>query len=290
MNIAIVTDSGSGLTKEEARSKGIFYLPLQIVIQDKMFLDGENIYVEEVYEYLRKGEMPTTSMPPMGFMEDLFRQLKMDGYDEIIAIPLTAGLSSTSSVMHAVAKECDIPLRIIEIYTTCHVQRYVSECAVQLVKQGVCAEVIERRLQESIARSETLIIPDDLQHLKRGGRLTPLAAALGGLLKIKPILRLDGLSAGKIDVFDKVRTMSKAQQKAVSTFKDKALDSSYMLSVLHSGSPMEGEKLKCLMEAAFPGLDLYFGLIGAVISAHTGLGCLGIQYIKKVEGINEISA
>lgn len=286
MKIAIVTDSGSGLTKQEATQKGIFYLPLQIVIKDNMYLDGENINVEEIYEYLRQGDMPTTSMPPMGLMEELFRKLKKDGYEEIIAVPLTSGLSSTSSIMQAVAKECDMKMHVIETYTTCNVQKYLSECAIQLVNQGHTSEEIIHRLEASAADSETLIIPDDLQHLKRGGRLTPLAAALGGLLKIKPILRLDGSSSGKIDVFDKVRTMSKAQNKAVMTFKEKALDDSYTLTVLHSGSPVEGEKLKNLMEETFPGLDLYFGLIGAVISAHTGLGCLGIQYIKKVEGIS----
>lgn len=286
MKIAIVTDSGSGLSKQEATQKGIFYLPLQIVIKDNMYLDGENINVEEIYEYLKNGEMPTTSMPPMGLMEELFHQLKQDGYEEVIAVPLTSGLSSTSSIMQAVAKECDLKMHVIETYTTCNVQKYLSECAIQLVEQGLTSEEIVRRLEASAADSETLIIPDDLQHLKRGGRLTPLAAALGGLLKIKPILRLDGLSSGKIDVFDKVRTMSKAQNKAISTFKDKGLDDSFTLTVLHSGAPVEGEKLKNLMEEAFPGLDLYFGLIGAVISAHTGLGCLGIQYIKKVEGIN----
>lgn len=286
MKIAIVTDSGSGLTKQEATQKGIFYLPLQIVIKDNMYLDGENINVEEIYEYLRQGDMPTTSMPPMGLMEELFRKLKKDGYEKIIAVPLTSGLSSTSSIMQAVAKECDMKMHVIETYTTCNVQKYLSECAIQLVNQGHTSEEIIHRLEASAADSETLIIPDDLQHLKRGGRLTPLAAALGGLLKIKPILRLDGSSSGKIDVFDKVRTMSKAQNKAVMTFKEKALDDSYTLTVLHSGSPVEGEKLKNLMEETFPGLDLYFGLIGAVISAHTGLGCLGIQYIKKVEGIS----
>ena len=134
-----------------------------------------------------------------------------------------------------------------------------------------------------MAHSGTLIIPNDLQHLKRGGRLTPLAAALGGLLKIKPILKLDEGSQGKIDVFDKVRTMSKAMSKAVTTFQEAKLDDTYTLTVLHSGSEEEGLKLKTLMEEAFPGMDLYFGLIGAVISCHTGLGCLGIQYIRKVK-------
>lgn len=285
MKIAIVTDSGSGLTKQEANDLGIHYLPLQIIIQDKMYLDGENIRVEEIYEYLKNGEMPTTSMPPMGLMEELFHELKAEGYEEVIAVPLTSGLSSTSSIMQAVAKECGMKLHVMETYTTCNIQQYIARSAKKLVDLGLDSDTIIARLQASIDQSETLIIPDDLQHLKRGGRLTPLAAALGGLLKIKPILRLDAASAGKIDVFDKVRTMSKAQSKAVATFREVDIDDSYTLTVLHSGSPVEAEKLKNLMEEAFPGVELYFGLICAVISAHTGLGCQGIQYIKKVEGL-----
>lgn len=283
MKIAVVTDSGSGLTKQQADELGIFYLPLQIIIQDKMFLDGENITVEEIYEYLRNGEMPTTSMPPMGLVEELFTQLKEEGYEAVIAVPLSQGLSSTSSIMQAVAKEHDVKLHIIESYTTCNIQRYLAESAIKLVQQGLDLDTICERLNASAADSGTLIIPDDLQHLKRGARLTPLAAALGGLLKIKPILRLDRESEGKVDVYDKVRTMSKAQSKAISTFQEHGLTTEYTLTVLHSGAPQEGEKLKAMMEEAFPGLDLYYGLIGAVISAHTGVGCLGIQYIRKVE-------
>lgn len=283
MKIAVVTDSGSGLTKQQADELGIFYLPLQIIIQDKMFLDGENITVEEIYEYLRNGEMPTTSMPPMGLVEELFTQLKEEGYEAVIAVPLSGGLSSTSSIMQAVAKEHDVKLHIIESYTTCNIQRYLAESAIKLVHQGLDLDTVCERLNASAADSGTLIIPDDLQHLKRGGRLTPLAAALGGLLKIKPILRLDRESEGKVDVYDKVRTMSKAQSKAISTFQEHGLTTEYTLTVLHSGAPQEGEKLKAMMEEAFPGLDLYYGLIGAVISAHTGVGCLGIQYIRKVE-------
>ena len=94
---------------------------------------------------------------------------------------------------------------------------------------------------------------------------------------------MDRESEGKVDVYDKVRTMSKAQSKAISTFQERGLNEAYTLTVLHSGAPKEGEKLKAMMEEAFPGLDVYYGLIGAVISAHTGVGCLGIQYIHKVE-------
>lgn len=283
MKIAVVTDSGSGLSEKEARRKGLYYLPLQIIVNDDMYLDGVDIQVEELYEMLKRGEMPTTSMPPMGHIEALFEELKEKEYEAVIAVPLTAGLSSTASVLQAAAKRCDLALYMVECYSTCNLQCYLAESAKLLADQGYAAQEIVSRLEASVASSDTLIIPDDLQHLKRGGRLTPLAAALGGLLKIKPILKLDAESEGKIDVYEKVRTMSKAMTKAVATFQEAKLDDSYRLVVLHSGAPEAGEKLKALMEEAFPGVELYYGLIGAVISAHTGLGCLGIQYMKKVE-------
>ena len=285
MKIAVITDSGSGLTKQQANELGIYYLPLQIIVNDNMYLDGENITVEEIYDFLRNGEMPTTSMPPMGIMEEVFHEIKTQGYEAAIAVPLTSGLSSTCSVMQACAKRYDMPLHVIETYTTCNIQRYLSLAAKKLVEQDLALEEIVERLKDSAANSNTLIMPDDLQHLKRGGRLTPLAAALGGLLKIKLILQLNETSQGKVDVFDKVRTASKAQQKMLDTFQAANLDDTYTLTCLHSGAPEAGEKLKELMQAAFPGLDIYYGLIGAVISAHTGLGCLGIQYIKIVKGL-----
>lgn len=283
MKIAVVTDSGSGLTKQQAEQLGIYFLPLQIMIQDNMFLDGENITTEEIYEYLRNGEMPTTSMPPVGLVEELFAQLKEEGYDAVIAIPLSSGLSSTSSMIQASAKAHDVNLHCVETYSTANIQKYLTECAKKLVDDGHSLDTILQRLQASVEDSGTLIIPDDLQHLKRGGRLTPIAAALGGLLKIKPILHVDSESKGKVDVFDKVRTMSKAQAKAIATFQEHGLNEEYTLTMLHSGVPEEGDKMKAMMEETFPGLELYYGLIGAVISVHTGVGCLGIQYIRKVD-------
>lgn len=285
MKIAVITDSGSGLTKQQANDLGIFFMPLQVIVNDHMYLDGENITTDEINQFLKNGDMPTTSMPPMDIMEEVFHEIKQQGFDAAIAVPLTSGLSSTSSVMHACAKRLELPLTIIETYTTCNIQRYLTISAIELVRQGIELDEICNRLRESVASSNTLIIPDDLQHLKRGGRLTPLAAALGGLLKIKPILQLNESSSGKVDVYDKVRTMSKAQQKILETFQEAKLDDSYTLTCLHSGAPVEGAKLKEQMEALFPGVELYYGLICPVISAHTGLGCLGIQYIKKVKGV-----
>lgn len=285
MKIAILTDSGTGMSQEEAHAQGIYFLPLQILHNDTQYLDGVSIALSKVYDFLHKGEDLTTSMPPMALIESSLQHMKDDGCDEIIVIPITSGLSSTASIIQAAAKANDIKVHIIDCYSTCNNQRYLAESAKKLADKGIAVDEIVKRLKDSVACSNTLIIPDDLQHLKRGGRLTPVAAALGGLLKIKPILQLNEKSGGKIDVFDKVRTMSKAQQKAIDTFNQEGIGEDYMMTVLHTDVEEEGIALRSKVEEAFANRHMTFGCIGAVISVHTGIGCLGMQYIKRVEGL-----
>lgn len=288
--IAVLTDSGTGLTQQEAHDLGLYYLPLQVLLEDKQYLDGISIQLREVYDLLAQQAKMTTSMPPIGLVEATLQKIKEDGCNTIICIPITSGLSSSMSLITTAAQEADIKLYMIDCYSTCFIQRYLAQCAKQLVSQGLAAEVIAKRLQEAVAFSNTLILPDDLQHLKRGGRLTPVAAALGGLLKIKPLLQLNQACEGKIDVFDKVRTMSKAQEKAIHTFIDEHVDDTYICACIHTDAMEAGKALCDKMRNALPHTDIYFGYIGAVISVHTGIGCLGIQYIKKVEGCNYSAA
>ncbi len=281
---AVLTDSGTGLTQKEAQEAGLFFLPLQVLHEDRQYLDGVSIQLHEVYDLLKQQAKLTTSMPPIGLVEETLTKIKEAGYDSIICIPITSGLSSSMALIQATAEEIGIKVHLIDCYSTCYLQRYLAMCAKQLADQGIAAEEIVKRLNDSIASSNTLIIPDDLQHLKRGGRLTPVAAALGGLLKIKPLLQLNQSCEGKIDVYDKVRTMSKAQEKAINTFVNEHVDGDYICSCLHTDALEAGNALKEKLQAALPNTEIYFGYIGAVISVHTGIGCLGIQYMKKVAG------
>lgn len=283
MKIAVVCDSGSALNENNAKDHGIFFLPLQILVGDERYLDGVNIQTAQVYQFLSEGIMPTTSLPPMALMEELFTNLKNDGYDAIIAVPLTSGLSSTSEVMYTCAKNIGIEMHVVEIYTTCYLQGYIAIQIKKLVDKGLEIKEILDIAQQHIGQSNTLIIPDDLQHLKRGGRLTPLAATLGGLLKIKPILQLNRLSSGKIDVYDKVRTMKKAQNRAIETFVQQGVDETYLITCLHTNAPEEAQAMGEQLRTLFPKNEIIIDLIGAVISVHTGLGCVGIQFIKKFE-------
>ncbi|MDF9825120.1 DegV family protein with EDD domain [Breznakia sp. PF5-3] len=282
MKIAVITDSGSGLNKDQAEAMGIHFLPLQIIDDEQVYLDGYDTTCEEIFQMIRDGKMMKTSLPPVGMVEDLFHKLKKEGYDHGIFVPLTSGLSSTMQNVKMLADNNDFDLTCIECHTTCYIQQYIAKAAKQLVDEGKDLEEILERLNNSIENSNTLIIPDDLDHLKRGGRLTPLAAALGGMLKIKPVLKLNKTSEGKIDTFSKVRTMSKAMKMAVDTFADEGIMDDYEVVVLHTDAKETAEELRDLYFGKYPNNDNVFGFIGPVISVHTGVGCLGLQYIKKV--------
>ena len=282
MKTAIITDSGSGLSEEQAKKLGIYYLPLQVMNGAETLLDGVNLDQPLIYKLLHEEAELSTSQPPIGILETVVNEIKEAGYEEAVAITICSGLSSTMSTLQARCKYMDLPLHAVDTFTTCYIEQYLAVSAKQLADKGFNGEAIKQKLEASIAHSNTLVIPDDLQHLKRGGRLTPLAAALGGLLKIKPILKLNESSEGKIDVYAKVRTMSKALQSTVDTFKEEQLDEHDILYILHTDAEDQCLAFGELMKEAFPNTEIIFDHIGPVISVHTGIGCMGAQYVRKV--------
>ena len=286
MKIAVVTDSGTGWTMEQARALGLYYLPLQVKCGDEEFLDGVDLTVSELYARLKRGEMPTTSMPPVGKVEALFEELKQEQVDHVIAVPLTSGISYTAEMIQAAAHRAEMPLTLIDPYTTVNIQGYLALCAHQLAQQGVEPAEIERRLKACVEHSNSLLVPDDLHHLKRGGRLTPLAATLGSMLKIKPLLQLNPGTAGRVDVLEKVRTMSRALSRMADVAQDEGFDpKTYELTVLDSEAEEGAQQMMHLLEERFPGVQIHRSSICPVIASHTGMGVVAVQYIRKPEGI-----
>ncbi|MEG0822936.1 MAG: DegV family protein [Erysipelotrichaceae bacterium] len=283
MKIAVICDSATGLTKKEAEALGMFYLPLQVIENDKVYLDGIDITLDEVWSKISQGIMLGTSMPPIGLIEELFEQLIAANYDQIIAIPLSGGLSSTSKMLQATASRLNIPLYVVECYTTVNVQQYLAIRTQELVSSNTDYDTIINKLEDAIKHCNTIIVPNDLDHLAKGGRLTPLAATLGGLLKIKPILMLNESTSGKIDVYQKVRTMSKALKRIIELFEEQSIEEDWDINILHTGAEKEAKELAQLVAEKFPNNKIILGNINPVISCHTGLGCLGIQYIKKIK-------
>lgn len=282
--IAVVTDTGSNMSFQEAAEKGIHVLPLQITFEDKSYQDIEEISTQEIYQRLKNKEMPKTSMPVYARIEECFLQLKNQGYDTILGVPLTTGLSTTASTMAAIAQELELRFVLLDCYSTCQIQKYVCLKAKELVDAKKSAEEIVQILQPKIQQANSVILVKDLDHLKRGGRLTPVAARMASLLKIFPILQINQSTQGKIDVFSKVRTETKAyhfaMEQVIAQMKDLKTTKVFLIDTEYPSGLQQMEK--ALIQAGMPKENITYDAISSVIAVHTGMGCTCIQFIEEV--------
>lgn len=287
MKVKVITDSGSGLSQKQAEKLGIGLLPLQVSVDDHQYLDGVDLDIKTLYQFLEDGKMPTTSQPPLYLEEELFEQYKEEGYTDLIVVNLSSGLSSTNEVVQATAKRVGLVLHTLDIYTTLGIERYLAIAAKQLIDQGKDPDEVIVLLEKAVDTSEGYLIVDNLDHLAAGGRLTPLAAKLGGLLKIKPVLKVAKSTYGKVDSFDKVRTFHKAVAKAVDQV-EKAIEpgKEYEFFILNGNDDANTAKALELLQGIAPQAPITTLDMFAVIAAHTGLGSVGIQFIEKIEGVD----
>lgn len=281
MKIAFITDSGTGKDVAALARDGIFSVPLQVSYDNKNYHDLEEISLDQIYALMKEGKMLTTSLPSLGKIDDLFQSLKAQGYDTIFAVPICSGLSGTINAMRIAAEDAGLNFDYVDCHVTAVVQEYLIKQAKALSMAGKDIDEIKQELQTVIDTTNTLLLPDDLQHLKRGGRLTPLAATLGGLLKIKPILQINQTTQGKIDVVDKVRTMHKAMDKAIELMKADGVGEGYDITVAHADDEEEAIVLQDKLQTAFPDADHHMIKLVSVVGVHTGRGCQAIQYFKK---------
>ena len=283
MKIAVVTDSGSNIYHEKINVEGVFKVPLQIIDEDKGYREGVEITIDETYELVHQGKMLKTSLPLVGDIVALFKELKEAGYDLIFGVPITTGLSSTLPAMITAAQQVGMEFDYFDCYTTAMVQLECALGARTLFDQGASIELVKERLQEAIDHSITFVLPTDLMHLSRGGRLSPTAAKIAGLLKINPVLYLNEETKGKIESFQLTRTMKRAQKVALDYFKEKGVGKGYRICVTHVRSLTEGKRFLEMVEEAFPATQSYLVDLISVVGVHTGIGCVATQFIKKVE-------
>lgn len=282
MKTAFVTDSGTGESIERLRQDGIYSVPLQLSCDGENYHDGLDIGIDEVYAKMRNGKMLSTSLPSLGKIEELFQQLKEEGYERIFAVPICSGLSGTIDAMKMVAVQLGLAFEYVDCHVTAVVQGYLIRLAKRMHEAGRTLEEIMASCVQVVHSTDTLLLPDDLQHLKRGGRLTPLAAALGGLLKIKPILQINEHTKGRIDVAGKVRTMSKAMDTVIERMKSAGVDAGYSITVAHADAPQEAEVYRKKIEEAIPGAAVNVIKLVSVVGVHTGRGCQALQYFKPL--------
>lgn len=285
MNVRVLTDTGTGFNMKEAGQYNVDLLPLQVTIDGTHYLDGVDLDIDTLYDALEEGKTISTSLPPLGLIEDQMEAYQKEGVDAVVLISLSSGLSSTNSAVAASAKAHDIDLYTTDIYTTLGVERYLAQMAGAMAAQGKSAQEIIDAVDAAVADSAGYLVASDLDYLAKGGRLTPAAAKLGGLLKIKPILEVSQKSKGKVDVLDKVRTMSKAVRKATDTvLEEMADDKEYEVIILDSRNSPDADVAQAIISELRPDVHINRQPIYAVIASHTGLGAIGIQYVPKMEG------
>lgn len=282
MKIAILADSGCQISKSE---EGIYIAPLTITIDGKGYLDNIEITSLEVFERMDKEDIQVmTSQPATGVIQEVVEQIKADGYEHIIALPIGTGLSSTLNGMKLACDLLDMPVTLVDTKATARNHAYLVEAASKLIKENKSIEEIKTILEDLVEHSCTMITVSDLKQLKKGGRVTPAVAALAGLLKIVPVMKLNNDLGGKIDTFDKVRTFKKANLKIVEHFIDdcKVNASEYVFAIEHVLCEDMANQMKELMIEKLGPCDILVKELPAVVGAHMGIGGIGFQYIKKL--------
>ncbi|HJC58058.1 MAG TPA: DegV family protein [Candidatus Eisenbergiella intestinipullorum] len=206
--IAIVTDSNSGITQAQAEELGVYVLPMPFMIGGETFFEGVNLTQEEFYEKLRTGVPVSTSQPAPDSILRLWRRLLLD-YDQIVHIPMSSGLSGSCQTAMMLADDFDGRVEVVNNQRISITQRRSVVDAIHLAEQGMDAAQIREFLEKDKFNSSIYIMVDTLYYLKKGGRITPAAAALGTLLRLKPVLQIQG---EKLDAFAKARTTASARQ------------------------------------------------------------------------------
>lgn len=282
MKVAFVCDSGTGRNVAQLKELGIYSCPLQISDESTNYLELEDKSIEEIYDKVAKQEPLKTSLPPLGMIHDTIEQIKKEGYDTVFCVPICSGLSGTGNAFRLACEEAGLQFIFVDTHVTAEVEYYCVTQAKKMYEEGKSIDEILKELDKVIASASTILMPMDLDHLVRGGRLTPMAAKLAGLLKIRPILRIDQTTNGRIDVFDKVRTLNKAMDRVISFMKEQGVGDFYNVYVAYVKEKSNCEVMLNKIKEAFPTASSQLIPLISTVGCHTGIGCIAIQYYKRI--------
>ena len=283
MKIAIVTDSNSGMTLQESQALSVSLLPMPFSIDGESFFEGVNLTQEMFFEKQEAGADISTSQPAPADILELWENLLKD-HDQIVHIPMSSGLSNACATAKILAQEFDGRVFVVDNKRISATQRDSVLNAVKMAEQGMDGQTIRDKLEAAAMDADIYIAVNTLKYLKKGGRITPAAAAIGTALHIKPVLKISG---EKLDAFAKVRGIKQAQQKMIDTAR-KEMNERYagqevLIQAAYSGDPETGRAWKELLEQEFPDQEIYCAPLALSIACHIGAGAMGITCMKKME-------
>ena len=284
--IAIITDSNSGVTQSQAEELGIFVVPMPFRINEEDFFEDINLTQEQFYQKLADDASVSTSQPSPDSLMTLWDKVLKD-YDQIIYIPMSSGLSgSCQSAMMIANEEYEGKVFVVDNQRISVTQRQSALDAKAMADAGYSAEDIVKKLMDTKFDSSIYIMLDTLYYLKKGGRITPAAAALGTLLRLKPVLQIQG---EKLDAFAKARTSSQGKSIMINAIKADienrfggADNMDVTISCAYTQDLESATSWKKEVEEAFPGMDIHMDPLSLSVACHIGPGALAVTVSKNL--------
>lgn len=281
--IAVVTDSNSGITQEKGKELGVHVIPMPFYIDGELFLEDITLTQEAFYEKLASDCEISTSQPAPGEVMEFWDKL-LKGYDEIVHIPMSSGLSSTCETAIMLSKDYDGKVEVVDNQRISVTQKTSVIDAVRLAKAGKSALEIKEILEAEKLESSIYITVDTLKYLKKGGRITPAAAAIGTVLNLKPVLQIQG---EKLDAFAKVRGWKQAKKTMLDAMEKDLLHrfGSKKMSLLaaYTCSAEEARSWKEELEEHFPNYTIDMDPLSLSVACHIGSGALAVACAKEVD-------
>lgn len=284
--VAVLTDSNSGITQVDAKELGVYVIPMPFFINNETYYEDIDLTQEQFYEKLVDGVDISTSMPMVGSVTDTWDKLLQE-YDEIVYVPMSSGLSSSCATAMMLAQDYDGKVQVVDNQRISVTMKLSVLDAMKMAEDGLSAAEIKRILEEQKFNSSIYIMVDTLKYLKKGGRITPAAAALGTLLRLKPVLQIQG---EKLDAFAKARTVKQAKRimlDAIHKDIETRMGGEVNMDNLHiAAAYTPGEGVEQWLEEIrreFPDKEIVVDPLSLSISCHIGPGALAVTVTKKTE-------
>ena len=285
--IAIITDSNSGITQKQGEELGIYVLPMPFTINEETYFEDINLEAEKFYQEQADGSDILTSQPSPETVMGLWDKLLNEGYEEIVHIPMSSGLSGSCQSALMLAQDYDGKVQVVNNQRISVTQRQSAMDAKTLAENGYHADEIREKLEEDKFNSSIYIMLDTLYYLKKGGRITPAAAALGTILRLKPVLQIQG---EKLDAYAKARTTEQGKSimvKAIKSDMENRFDgltdgTGYHIAMAHTQNLAAAEAWREEVLKEFPAAEIYMDRLPLSIACHIGPGALAITVSKKM--------
>lgn len=284
MKVAIMTDTNSGISAAEGQSMGIYVIPMPVLIDGEVYYEGVNLTREQFYGVMLEGKDVSTTQPSPGDVMALWDRA-LENHDAVVYIPMSSGLSTSCQTALALARDYGGKVQVADNHSISVPQRYAVLDALEMARAGWEAEQIKAALERAAGDTIIYIGVDTLEYLKRGGRITPAAAKMGGILQIKPLLQIRG---ERLDAFARVRGTMNCKKRLIEEMQV------WVEAYRHSGDPFavaaagtflskaEEREWVCMAQEVFPGRTIRYDPLAFSIGCHVGPGAFGMAVSKRL--------